>query len=101
MKITRSKKFDTAIAGKNYYAMSSFADDHDFAVAGTYADNLFLIHFPDDFKTNHTFYQFLITGYYNLPLGKKNSNESDLKPVFSLMQSFKIKETVDMKNNIK
>jgi len=81
--------------------MSSSADDHDFAVASTYADYLFLIHFPDDFKTNHTFYQFLITGYYNMPLGKKNSNESDLKPVFILMQSFKIKKTVDMKNNIK
>ena len=89
MNVKRSKNFDTTIAGRNFYAMSSSADDLGIAIPCTYADNLFFIHFPDDFKTTKTFYQFVITGYYNLPLGKKNSNESDLKPVFSIMRSFR------------
>lgn len=99
MKIKRNRKFDTTVAGRNYFSMYSSADDHDYAIPSTYADNLFFIYFPDDFKTSRIFYQFLISSYYNLPTGNKKSNESDLKPVFSLMKSFKVKESVDLNKN--
>lgn len=89
MNIIRSRKFDTSIAGRYLFAISSTANDHDIAVTASYADNLFFIYFPDDFKTTRTFYQFQIAGYYNLPLGKKNSNESDLKPIYSIIKSFR------------
>lgn len=92
MNIIRSRKFDTSIAGRYLFAVSSAADDHDFAVPPTYADILFFIFFPDDFKTTRTFYRFQIAGYYNLPLGKKNSNESDLKPIYSIVKSFRMEE---------
>ena len=90
MNIIRSRKFDTSIAGRYLFAMSSAASDHDIVIPATYADILLFIYFPDDFKTTRTFYQFLITGYYNLPLGKKNSNESDLKPIYSIVKSFRM-----------
>lgn len=99
MKIRNSRKCDTTIQGRKYFALFSSADDHDFVILSTYADNAFFIYFPDDFKTTRTFYQYVITSYYNLPTGNRNSNRSDLKPIFSTLKSLKYDETAVQKTN--
>lgn len=89
MKVNRSRRFDTTIAGNTYYALSFSANNYKNVIPPTYSDILCFMYFPDDFNTGRIFYQFNIISYYNLPLGKKNSNSSDLKPIFSIMKSIK------------
>jgi hypothetical protein len=94
LKIKSSRKFDTTIAGRKLYAIA-YTSTYSIRNSKQYLDDIFFLCFPDDFKTSRVFFGFNISSSYNQPLGFFNINSAELKPIFSVMKSFKMKESAD------
>lgn len=93
-KIKSTRKFDTTIAGRKFYAIAYNAS-YRIENLQLYLDDVFFLYFPEDFKASKIFFGFNISCSYNQPLGILDINSSDLKPIFGIVKSFKTKEIVN------
>lgn len=93
VRIKSTRKSDTTITGRKFYAIAYNAS-YRIENLQLYLDDVFFLYFPDDFEESRIFFGFNISCSYNQPLGIFNINSSDLKPVFGILKSFKMQESV-------
>ncbi|MBK6506875.1 MAG: hypothetical protein IPG02_14700 [Ignavibacteria bacterium] len=100
LKMNGKRHFDTTIAGRRYYGIIfsckfTLPDWH----VWTYYESVSFIFFPGDSTSVKQYFGFNISSSYNQPLGVIKTNSAELKPIFSLMKSFKYDEAAVQKRS--
>lgn len=97
--VNGKRHFDTTVAGRMYYGIVysgkyTLPDWH----VWTYYDNISFIFFPSDSTSSRQYFGFNISSSYNQPLGMISINSSELKPIFSILKSFRSDEAAVQKD---